>query len=92
MRSVDGGWRQKILWYTFGLALALRVAIIFGSPRVNYENTDFEIYREGGRLVTAGINPYDPNDGVRLRQSLREQSASPTLRITGDLRLTPQEW
>lgn len=92
MRSVDATWRRKILWYTFGLALALRVGIILGSPRVNYENTDLEIYREGGALVAAGINPYDPHDGVRLRQTLREQSASPTLRITGDLRLTPQEW
>lgn len=90
--STGAGWRRKVLWYTFGLALAIRVAIIFASPRVNYENTDFEIYREGGRLVSAGINPYDPDDGVLLRQALREQSVSPTLRITGDLALTPQEW
>jgi hypothetical protein len=86
------GGRRRVLWYTFGLALAVRVALILASPRVNYQNTDFEIYREGGRLVSAGINPYDPGDGVRLRQTLREQSVSPTLRITGDLRMTPQEW
>lgn len=68
--------------YAAVLALAIRVILVFVSPRATYFNTDLEIYRLGGQLVRAGINPYDPRDGVALRATLRAQTISPTLRTT----------
>ena len=73
---------RAVLVGTFALALVLRLAIIAASPRVNDNNTDLEIYRAGGALVHAGINPYDPRDGVDLRARMRADTISPTFKLT----------
>lgn len=76
-----GEWSPaRVLRLTFVVALGLRLGIIAASPRVNYYNTDLEIYRAGGALVHARVNPYDPRDAMDLRAQ-REQSMSPTFRF-----------
>lgn len=77
-----GEWSPaRVLRLTFVVALGLRLGIIAASPRVSYYNTDLEIYRAGGALVHARVNPYDPRDAVDLRARMREQSMSPTFRF-----------
>lgn len=92
INALETSSTRRFMVLAFGIGLALRLLVIAVTPRVNYFNTDLEIYRQDGRLVVSGVNPYNPEDGVALRRALREQSISPTLRITGDLSLSPQQW
>jgi hypothetical protein len=77
-----GSNTRQILWITLAVAFTVRAALIIGSPRVNSVNTDLEINRNTGALVKAGLNLYDPRDGVLLRKMLREQTHSLTFRLT----------
>lgn len=53
-----------------GLTIGVRLLIISNSPSQN-SNIDLGIYREVGQLVDRGVNPYDPNGNLALRDALR---------------------
>jgi len=72
----------KVLCYTFFFGLAIRAVIILGSPLSNHHNSDLEINRMTGALVHAGVDPYDPRDHIELRAHLRDETISPTARLT----------
>jgi hypothetical protein len=74
--------RSRLLWTTFGMALAVRVLVVAATPRVNEVNSDLEINRMSGALIVAGVNPYDPRSGVALRAHLMDQTYSLTFKLT----------
>lgn len=71
-----------IVWCTFVVALAIRLAVVAKSPAVNYGNTDLEIYQTDGALVRLHVNPYDPRDHVDVRARLRAETKSLTFKFT----------
>lgn len=54
----------------FSIAFAVRLFLIFSTPEKN-NHIDLQIYRDAGQLMVNGINPYDFNDEIDLREKLR---------------------
>jgi hypothetical protein len=62
--------RRNLMITVFLLAFFGRMALIY-IHRAENANIDLSIYRETGRLVNSGVNPYDYSDQKDLRNSLR---------------------
>jgi hypothetical protein len=62
--------RSKIYLLCFLIALLIRLLSISLSRSKDHD-IDLAIYRDAGQLVVNGINPYNFNDNVELRQKLR---------------------
>lgn len=66
-------YNSKIYIWTFLIALSVRFLFIVCTPDKTRE-TDLHIYRDAGQLVVNGVNPYNFNDNINLRQQLRTDS------------------
>jgi hypothetical protein len=62
--------RTKIYLWCFLIAISLRLLLIYRTA-VKDSDIDLVIYRAAGQLVANGVNPYNFNDNVDLRQQLR---------------------
>ena len=58
----------------FCMSVIGRLAIIAVTQKMDYD-IDLCIYVSGGQLITFGVNPYDHNDGINIRQELKEKFA-----------------
>ncbi len=56
--------------FIFIIAFSIRFYFVLSTPNRN-DFIDLEIYREGGKLVNNGINPYNFDDGKDIRNALR---------------------
>src|SRR4030042_6299373 len=62
--------RMKIYSWCFLIAISLRLFLIYKTPSRD-KDIDLMIYRAAGQLVANGVNPYDFNDHIELREQLR---------------------
>lgn len=65
--------RNILLILIFVFAFITRLYFIYVTPYQN-ESIDLNIYRDGGQLITNGINPYDYSDKKDIRSQLRLDS------------------
>lgn len=79
--------KRYLLSLTFVTALLVRLFFVYNTPQMN-ETIDLNILRDGGQLITHGINPYDFEDNVELRNQLRLDS----LAYTGWVCETQERW
>ncbi|MDF7818969.1 hypothetical protein P1X15_15235 [Runella sp. MFBS21] len=62
--------RLSLVGLFFILSISLRVLIILGSPFTN-RFVDLSMDQDMGQLLVNGINPYDFNDNVAMREQFR---------------------
>ncbi|MBX2959213.1 MAG: hypothetical protein KF732_04585 [Flavobacteriales bacterium] len=65
--------RKILLILIFVFAFITRLYLIYNTPYQN-ESIDLNIYRDGGQLITNGINPYNYSDKIDIRNQLRLDS------------------
>ena len=75
--------KTKIYLWCFLVALSLRIVLIIISHN-KIDEIDLKIYRDAGQLVANGVNPYDYNDNVELRQQLRTDKVNFDEYVSGD--------